>query len=66
MILLEWKKNWKGKKKISGERIVVRKKQSVQRNSNSGRHPLNKTFVNKALSNFDLEGWIDHLEIKCN
>ena len=52
-ILLEWeKKNWQGKW------IVVRKKQPVQRNSNSGRH-----FVNKALSNFDLEGWIDKLGI---
>ena len=55
------KKTGKGKKR---QRIVVRKKQPVQRNSNSGRHPLNKTFVNKALSNFDLEGWIDHLGIK--
>ena len=51
-------------KKISGERIVVKKKQPVQRNSSSGRHPLNKAFVNKALSNFDLEGWINHLGIK--
>ena len=55
------KKTGKGKKR---QRIVVRKKQPVQRNSNSGRHPLNKSFVNKPLSNFDLEGWIDHLGIK--
>ena len=34
-------------------------KQSIQPNSNSGGH-----FVNKALSNFDLEGWIDKLGIK--
>ena len=50
------KKNWKGEKKR--QRIVVRKKQPVQRNSNSWRH-----FVNKPLSNFDLEGWIDDLGI---
>ena len=47
------------KEKNSGKRIAVRKKQPVQRNSNCGRH-----FVNKALSNFDLEGWIDKLGIK--
>ena len=51
------KKTRKGKK-ISGKRIVVRKKQPVKRNSNSRRHFLNKSFVNKVLSNFDLEGWI--------
>ena len=48
-----------GKKKNSGKRIAVRKKQPIQLNSNSGRH-----FVNKALLNFDLEGWIDKLGIK--
>ena len=57
------KKTGKGKKKIKnsekGKRIAVRKKQSIQLNSNSGGH-----FVNKALSNFDLEGWIDKLGIK--
>ena len=53
------KKTGKGKKKISGKRIAVRKKQPVQRNSNSGRH-----FLNKALSNFELEGWIDKLGTK--
>ena len=47
------------KKKNSGKRIAVRKKQPIQFNSNSGRH-----FVNKALSNFDLEGRIDKLGIK--
>ena len=51
-------KTGKGKKN-SGKRISVRKKQPIQRNSNSGRH-----FVKKPLSNFDLEGWIDKLGIK--
>ena len=46
-------------KKNSGKRIAVRKKQPIQRNSNSRRH-----FLNKPLSNFDLEGWIDKLGIK--
>ena len=60
IILLEWgRKLEKVKKKNSGKRIVVRKKQPVQRNSNYRRH-----FLNKALSNFDLEGWIDTLGIK--
>ena len=45
------------KKKRSG--IIVRKKQSIQRNPNTWKH-----FVNKPLSNFDLEKWIDDLEIK--
>ena len=50
-----------GKKKNSkkGKRIAVRKKQSTQFNSNS-----RPNFVNKALSNFDLVGWIDKLGIK--
>ena len=51
------KKDWKREKKGSG--IVVRKKQSIQRNPNTWKH-----FVNKPLSNFDLEKWIDDLEIK--
>ena len=61
IILLEWGRKLEKikKKKNSGKRIAVRKKQPVQRNSDSGRH-----FVNKALSNFDLEGWIDKLGIK--
>ena len=58
IIQLEWGKKLE-KKKLEGKRIVVRKKQPIQRNSNSGGH-----FVNKALSNFDLEGWIDKLGIK--
>ena len=58
------KKTGKGKKKNSGKRIAVRKKQPIQLNSNSGRHFVNKAFVNKALSNFELEGWIDKLGIK--
>ena len=54
------KKTGKGKKKEnSGKRIAVWKKQSIQPNSNSGRH-----FLNKPLSNFDLEGWIDKLGMK--
>ena len=65
IILLEWERKLeKVKKKNSGKRIAIRKKQPVQRNSNSGRHFVNKAFVNKALSNFDLEGWIDKLGIK--
>ena len=56
---LEWGRKLERVKKISGKRIVVRKKQPIQRNSNSGRH-----FLNKALSNFDLERWIDKLGIK--
>ena len=56
-IQLEWVKKKKGSEK--GKRIAVRKKQSIQFNSN---HRPN--FVNKALSNFDLEGWIDKLGIK--
>ena len=39
--------------------IVVRKKQSIQRDPNTWKH-----FVNKPLSNFDLEKWVDDLEIK--
>ena len=45
------------KKKRPG--IVVRKKQSIQRNPNTWKH-----FVNKPLSNFDLEKWVDDLGIK--
>ena len=51
------KKIGKGKKKRPG--IVVGKKQPVQLGSNSWKH-----FVNKPLSNFDLEKWIDDLGIK--
>ena len=51
------KKDWKRKEKRSG--IVVRKRQSTQRNPNTWKH-----FVNKPLSNFDLEKWIDDLGIK--
>ena len=63
MKLLVWEKNWKGKKKAKAKKkrpgIVVRKKQPIQRNSNHWKH-----FVNKPLSNFDLEKWIDDLKIK--
>ena len=59
IILLEWERNLEKIKKNSGKRIAVRKKQPIQRNSNSRRH-----FVNKPLSNFDLEEWIDKLGIK--
>ena len=48
-----------GKKNVSRKRIAVRKKQSIQFNSDS-----RPNFVNKALSNFDLEGWTDKLGIK--
>ena len=51
------KKDWKRKKFRTG--IVVRTKQSIQRDPNTWKH-----FVNKPLSNFDLEKWVDDLEIK--
>ena len=44
--------------------MLLGKKKPVQRNSNYRRHFVNKAFVNKALSNFDLEGWIDKLGIE--
>ena len=59
IILLEWERKLERVKKKKRQRLTVRKQQPVQRNSNSGRH-----FLNKALSNFDLEGWIDKLGIK--
>ena len=62
IILLEWERKLERVKKR--QRLTVRKKQPVKRNSNSRRHFLNKVFVNKALSNFDLEEWIDKLRIK--
>ena len=61
--LLEWvknrqrKKDWKGEKKRPG--VTVRKKQSIQRDPNSWKH-----FINRPLSNFDLEKWIDDLGIR--
>ena len=51
------KKTGKGKKKRPG--VTIRKKQSIQRDPNSWKH-----FVNKPLSNFDFEKWIDDLGIK--
>ena len=39
--------------------VTIRKRQSIQRDPNSWKH-----FVNKPLSNFDLEKWIDDLGIK--
>ena len=60
---MEWGRKLERVKK-KRQRLTVRKKQPVQRNSNSGRHFLNKAFVNKGLSNFDLEEWIDKLRIK--
>ena len=51
------KKNGKGKRKGLG--IIVGKKQSVQQHSNHWKH-----CVNKPLSNFDLQKWIDDLGIK--
>ena len=56
------KKKGKGKKTGKGKKrpgFTIRKKQSFQRNPNSWKH-----FVNKPLSNFDLEKWIDDLGIK--
>ena len=60
---MEWERKLERVKK-KRQRIAIRKKQPVKRNSNSRRHFLNKSFVNKALSNFDLEEWIDKLGIK--
>ena len=51
------KKTGKGKKKRPW--VTIRKKQYFQRDPNSWKH-----FVNKPLSNFDLEKWIDDLGIK--
>ena len=64
MKLLEWvKQKRRGKKDYQKEKfrrgIVARKKQSIQRNPNTWKH-----FVNKPLSNFDLEKWVDDLQIK--
>ena len=61
---MEWERKLERVKQKTGKRIAVWEKQSVQPNSNSRRHFLNKAFVNKALSNFYLEGWIDKLGIK--
>ena len=55
---MEWGRKLERVKK-KRQRLTVRKKQPIQPNSNSRRHSLNK-----ALSNFDLEGWIDQLGIK--
>ena len=61
--LLEWEKKQAKEKRLEREKkrpgIVVRKKQSIQRNPNTWKH-----FVNKPLSNFDLEKWVDDLGIK--
>ena len=63
MKLLEWEKKLERERKLEKAkkrpRIVVRKKQPIQRNSYHWKH-----FVNKPLSNFDLEKWIDDLGIK--
>ena len=56
------KKTSKGKKTGKGKKrpgIVVREKQSIQQHPNYWKH-----FVNKPLSNFDLEKWVDDLGIK--
>ena len=64
MKLLEWEKQKRREKKDYQKEkfrrgIVARKKQSIQRDPNTWKH-----FVNKPLSNFDLEKWVDDLEIK--
>ena len=51
------KKTGKGKKKRP--RMIIREKQPIQSNSYHWKH-----FVNKPLSNFDLEKWVDDLGIK--
>ena len=70
---------WEFKKKIQGQRTSSRKKQSVQLNSINRGHfvnpslgyannhsppSLNKKFVIKPLSNFDLIDWVKKLGIK--
>ena len=61
--LLEWVKKQAKVKKLERvkkrPRIVLGKKQPVQRDPNHWKH-----FVNKPLSNFDLEKWVDDLGIK--
>ena len=62
IILLEWERKLekvKKKKKNSRKRIAVRKK-----TAHSTQFQFRRHFVNKPLSNFDLEGWIDKLRIK--
>ena len=60
---LEWvKKQAKGKKgkgKKKGQGLLLGKDSPFNSNTNSWKH-----FVNKPLSNFDLEKWIDYLGIK--
>ena len=51
------KKTGMGKKKSPG--VTIRKRQPFQQHTNSWKH-----FINKPLSNFDLEKWIDDLGIK--
>ena len=56
------KKKGKGKKTGKEKKrpgITVGKRQSIQRDPNTWKH-----FVNKPLSNFDLEKWVDDLEIR--
>ena len=61
--LLEWERKQAKVKRLEREKkrpgITIRKRQPIQRDSNSWKH-----FVNKPLSNFDLEKWIDDLVIK--
>ena len=62
MKLLEWERKLEKAKKLERVKkrpgIVITKKQSIQRDPNSWNH-----FVNKPLSNFDLEKWVDDLGI---
>ena len=61
--LLEWERKQAKAKRLERVKkrpgIVIGKKQSVQPDPNHWKH-----FVNKPLSNFDLEKWVDDLGIK--
>ena len=61
--LLVWERKQVKEKRLEKVKkrpgIVIREKQSVQQHSNHWKH-----FVNKPLSNFDLEKWIDDLGIR--
>ena len=61
--LLEWERKQANEKRMEREKkrpgVTIRKRQPFQQHTNSWKH-----FVNKPLSNFDLEKWIDDLGIK--
>ena len=54
----------KTKKKVKRKRNTSGKRQPIQLDSHSGNNSINKKFVIKPLSNFDLIDWIKKLGIK--